>query len=377
MKVLQVLAKSVGGIRQHVATLNKELNVQGVSSDIAGPDNVMEGLCDQEFSFSSPSMKNPLSILKAVDFLASKIAHYDVVHAHGLTAAKLSSMVIKKAGKQIPLVVTAHNVVDPFANGKKYRLMKSFESHVFRIADSIIFPSNFALQQSSLAQADLHKSKVILPVGRTIEDIDVQKALDNREKIRSSYMSNTSDPLVVSIARYSKQKDLETLIVAFSKVLKQIKNAKLIIGGSGSETYKSDLAFLVEKLEIKDSVVLSGFVESPNELIAAADVLAISSRFETVPFVLLESLRLGTPVVTTDTGIAAELSDIESVKVVDVANAKEMSNSMISLLQNNSRDNISIAKDCAENKVFQKYINHKDLIIDIIQQYEAILKPAV
>ena len=60
------------------------------------------------------------------------------------------------------------------------------------------------------------------------------------------------------------------------------------------------LLALADALGIADDVALPGFIAEPYPYLANADLFAFTSRWEGLPFVLIEALALCTPVVSTD-----------------------------------------------------------------------------
>ena len=72
----------------------------------------------------------------------------------------------------------------------------------------------------------------------------------------------------------------------------------MVILGEGKD--KNTLQALIEKENLSEDVLLLGFKENPYPIFKNAKFLVLSSKFEGFPMVLLESLKLGTPVVSFD-----------------------------------------------------------------------------
>jgi glycosyltransferase involved in cell wall biosynthesis len=104
-------------------------------------------------------------------------------------------------------------------------------------------------------------------------------------------------PVVLGIGRLEEQKDFTNLLEAFSTVRAQ-RDARLVIFGEGSQRQR--LIERIAQLGINDCVWLAGFIPNPYPYIKRASVLALSSRWEGLPTVLMESLALGVPIVSTD-----------------------------------------------------------------------------
>lgn len=104
-------------------------------------------------------------------------------------------------------------------------------------------------------------------------------------------------PVVVSVGRFSQQKDFGTLLRAFSLVLERLP-ARLLILGEGPE--RSSLEALVSELGLDGSVDLPGWIRNPYPYMRRADAFVLSSRWEGLPSVLIEALYCGVPIVSTD-----------------------------------------------------------------------------
>lgn len=105
--------------------------------------------------------------------------------------------------------------------------------------------------------------------------------------------------LILSVGRLTSQKDFAFLIEAFNVLVNSDAPAcELLIVGEGPEREK--LEALVDALNLRGKVHLMGWQENPYPFYKAADVFALSSRFEGMPNVILEALAFGLPVVSTD-----------------------------------------------------------------------------
>jgi glycosyltransferase involved in cell wall biosynthesis len=132
-----------------------------------------------------------------------------------------------------------------------------------------------------------HKTSVVYNAGT---DTDLENMA--REPLP---IARPSRPLIVACGRLIAQKDLPTLLRALSRM--QAK-AELWVLGTGP--LKAELIAFAEHLGLSQRVRWLGFVVNPFPYMAAADVFALSSRWEGFANVLVEALACGTPVVATD-----------------------------------------------------------------------------
>jgi glycosyltransferase involved in cell wall biosynthesis len=106
-----------------------------------------------------------------------------------------------------------------------------------------------------------------------------------------------SSPVVLGIGRLVPQKNFLLLLEAFRAVRRE-RMVKLVILGEGPE--RPALESYIERHGLSECVALPGFLANPYPCMSRAAVTALSSNFEGLPTVLVESLALGTPVVSTD-----------------------------------------------------------------------------
>ena len=148
-------------------------------------------------------------------------------------------------------------------------------------------------------------------------------------------------PVVLGVGRLSRQKDFATLVRAFARVRQQ-RAARLMILGQGEE--RDRLEALARELGVADDVSLPGFVSNPYAYISRAAAVVLSSRWEGLPAVLIESLALGTPVVSTDceSGPREILRGGADGPLVPVGDAPRMAEAIATVL---SRARPTIADD--------------------------------
>lgn len=133
----------------------------------------------------------------------------------------------------------------------------------------------------------------------------------------------------VASGRFAHQKGFDLLIEAFAVVKRQQIDAELYIVGrndGGCEECYKEVKRLIEKHGLQDCVKCVGFQDNPYVYIKYADCFVLSSRWEGLPNVMIESLYLGTPVaafkcipvierIVTDgtDGFLAEKEDVKSL----------------------------------------------------------------
>ncbi|MGB5831099.1 MAG: glycosyltransferase [Thiohalocapsa sp.] len=104
-------------------------------------------------------------------------------------------------------------------------------------------------------------------------------------------------PVILGVGELCSRKDFETLIRAFAR-LRRTGACRLMILGRGSQ--RNQLLGLAQDLGVDADFALPGFVSDPYRYMAHAALVAFTSLWEGLGFVLIEALAVGTPVVSTD-----------------------------------------------------------------------------
>ena len=101
---------------------------------------------------------------------------------------------------------------------------------------------------------------------------------------------------VLTVGSLKEQKNHPLLLRAFARI--PDPQARLMLVGMGE--CEVGLRALAGDLEIADRVIFAGFHPDPTPFYRTADLFVLSSDYEGLPTVLIESLSCGTPVVSTD-----------------------------------------------------------------------------
>jgi len=109
----------------------------------------------------------------------------------------------------------------------------------------------------------------------------------------------------LSVARFSEQKDHETLLRAFAQGPANIPGTRLLLAGDGE--LRGRLEGRVEQLGLTGKVTFLGRRTDIPETLAAADVFVLASRWEGNPLSVMEAMAAGRPVVATTVGAIPEL----------------------------------------------------------------------
>lgn len=117
-------------------------------------------------------------------------------------------------------------------------------------------------------------------------------------------------PTLVFVGRIDPLKDIETLLRAFALVLEQVPAARLRLFGpvpEGGQAYMDRCAALAHELGLDDGRArFEGKLSPTTAAYHAGHVVVLTSISEGLPYVILEAMATGRPVVATDVGGVSE-----------------------------------------------------------------------
>lgn len=139
--------------------------------------------------------------------------------------------------------------------------------------------------------------------GRAVERLGVQSP-GRRKAAREELGIPDAALHVVNVGRQERQKAQDVLLRAFASVITELPDAVLTVAGrTGNAT--PALRALAEPLG--DRVRFLGHVADVGQVLAAADVFVLPSRYEGLPGAVIEAMALGLPVVASDIPAVREL----------------------------------------------------------------------
>ena len=115
--------------------------------------------------------------------------------------------------------------------------------------------------------------------------------------IRSELGIGKETIVVVSVARFTLQKQPLKLIKAFSEVCKKVEGVRLLMVGEGEQ--REQAVEMIRQLGLGDKVILQPFRQDVPDVLAASDIFVLPSLWEAFPIALLEAMSMGKAVIGT------------------------------------------------------------------------------
>lgn len=138
-------------------------------------------------------------------------------------------------------------------------------------------------------------------------------------------------------------KGYDEAIQAVNILIKQHKNIRLVIAGTGmqGDNYEKFLRRMVEKLELQDVVEFAGFVEDMKGFYKSSDCLLMCSKAEGLGRVTIEAMAQGVPVIGRNSGGTSEIVEDKLNGYLYRDGSYELSKKMIEMINNNDYHTMS------------------------------------
>lgn len=129
-------------------------------------------------------------------------------------------------------------------------------------------------------------------------------ARESRESLRGEAGFSADDILIGGVFRFEDEKRPLLWIEAAALIARSLPHARFVLYGHG--TLLGQMKELAAKLGVAERLVFAGLTDKPLMAMSLMDILLLSSHGEGLPNVLIEAQAVGTAVVTTLAGGAAE-----------------------------------------------------------------------
>jgi glycosyltransferase involved in cell wall biosynthesis len=233
----------------------------------------------------------------------------EIVHCH-LWISELYGLILKLLfRKSLFLVITKH--LDSFifqgSFGKKFFLKGIFlERIIFCYANHIIFISK-AVKKFFLQKININRQKY----STIYYGIDFDK-FSKYNRIESIYLKkklhiDNKTFIVGCVARHVEQKSLHIVIKSFSLFVKRNPKIKIKLIMIGRGHLEKDLKQLSKNLNIFKKIIWIRNTNDIHKYYNIFDMSCLSSEYEGLGLVLLESLASGVPILATRSGAIPEI----------------------------------------------------------------------
>lgn len=354
----------VGGLESVLSNIVLNLNKKLFNVDVivlAGKGKIGDELEKNGVFLRLLNVSNyhrPSSLNKILRTL--RTGKYDIVHTHGYFAS--TSVRTAAFLARVPVILShVHNTHVTYA--PRHLRMERALSYI----TDIIYCCSNAVREFVIKSEKIQTKKIRVLYNGTREPVQKEPT-----KIPHLPVSiNSSDKIIINVARLVKQKGHEILIEAASKVIMIQPNTIFLIAGDGP--LKGQLEKQINKLKLDGNVFLLGERRDVWSLLNIADIFALpTSGWEGLGLSLVEAMAMGLPLVGSRLGGIPEVIE-NGLNGILVApkDSDQLANALIKLL-----DNEILAKKMGKTgvRLYREKFSLEHMIKTLEEDYLALIK---
>ncbi len=370
MKVLHFVSYSAD--TDYLANLGKGLAKKGIELSFGtlfetgktAPQWINELDNANYFCLQAKSKKNfPLAVLRLAKILRS--SKTDILQTHLYEASLVGILAAKLA--RVPLkILTRHHLDQAHLIGNKLAI--AIDRWEAKNADKVVTLGN-AVREFLISDDGIDGDKIeVIYQGFDFDKFSADE--NDRRRIREEFGLSETDFVIGTIGNFFPTKGHRFLVSSASKLLAEIPNLKLFFVGDSSN--KETLKKQVAELGLSDKVIFAGFRKDVNACMKTVDAVVHPSLSEAFCQVLIETMSVGTPIISTDVGGAKEvITDGKTGLLIPAENVEAITEAIKKIYYNREfAEMISTAgqKSVRERFTIEKMVNHQ------VECYENWLK---
>ncbi len=239
----------------------------------------------------------PLAILRLARLLW--IHRVDILHTHHYEETLIGVLAATIA--RTPKVIIGRHYHDELylmAAGMKLRKLLALESFCNRVANLIVVPSTLIRELLVERQGVPEKKVQVVPYGFDFAANHYRGAGDGVVRSLRRQLDLNDSFVVGNFGRHTVLKGQDYLLEGFSRLLKDIPDARLLMVGDGP--HHSALRDMAKNLHISHAVIFMGWRRDVAGLMAVVDVVVHPTLLDSFPQVMIESLVFSKPLIVTD-----------------------------------------------------------------------------
>jgi glycosyltransferase involved in cell wall biosynthesis len=309
LRILLLLENAGAGSGRHVIDLARGLSVRGHDVTLLYSQSRLEDWFERELR-ASPAVRRatlPMrpglgpadaSTIVAVRRFIQNNGPFDVIHGHSSKAGALARLGgWKTPGVKVYTPHAFYTLGSPAGSATGW-FYASLERVLARLCDGIICVSTAEGRHAESRLAISPMKLFVVPNG-----LDPLPPGD-RMYMRARLGLEDANFCIGFVGRLARQKAVHRLLEAFAAVYAANAHARLVIVGDGSDA--DSLKRLGEQLGLAEAVTWTGAADGI-EMMSAFDLFAMPSLYEAFPYVLLEAMHRGLPILATRVGGVDEL----------------------------------------------------------------------
>ncbi len=253
----------------------------------------LEALGVRTFDLGVPRELDPRAMFRAQRLIAR--LQPEIVHTHLLRADIYGAIGARLAG--VPVVLSTVYAMGDYRREKRRSSDWLIDAACARLPTHAIAVSE-AVKNDCVARHGMNADRVtVIHTG-----VEPPATVDARAAglARASWGCCGEEKVILTLARLSYEKGIDTLIDAASVLRDTHPEVRIIVLGEGPD-HEALQSRILER-QVEDVVKLAGFTRDVWSAIAGADVVCLPSKSEGLPNVLLEAMAMARPIVATRVG---------------------------------------------------------------------------
>lgn len=212
-------------------------------------------------------------------------------------------------------------------DGMMKKLLKFMDQFIAKLNTHILVDGQ-SQREFLIKEKVLTETKSLVLANGSIAGVDTEKFSPDRnarKEIRNSLGIKDDQVVFVFMGRLCKDKGIDELLEAFSKLQTEYSNAYMLLVGSDEENYTEKIRDNYKNLVDKVNFCLYGLTPSPARLLNAGDVFCLPSYREGFGMSVIEASSTGLAVIVSDayglrdsiipevTGLVCKMQDVDSL----------------------------------------------------------------
>ncbi|MCB2295317.1 glycosyltransferase [Clostridium algoriphilum] len=161
-----------------------------------------------------------------------------------------------------------------------------------------------------------------------LKENDVESSvMYNPRSFTSQVKSDMNNKRFLAAGRFNRQKGFDLLIDSFYEFSKKNNDWNLVIVGEGED--KSTMLEQIANYNLNDRITVENFTDDIKQHFLDSSVLLLSSRWEGMPMIVLESLEMGVPIISYDiTAVEALIDNKNEGLIIEKFDTKKFAEAM-------------------------------------------------
>ncbi|HEY0091347.1 MAG TPA: glycosyltransferase family 4 protein [Flavobacterium sp.] len=343
--------------------MNSYYHVIGIAAERKNLEKLAKSEGIDVFPLEMTRKMTPLQDLKTVFQLYSyfKKTKPFIVHTHTPKAGIVGMLASRLAGVPHRLHTVAGLPLLE-ATGTKRRILNFVERLTYTCATKV-YPNSKGLMEIIIQNRFCSKDKLTVLANGSSNGIDTAHfspehfSIGQNLELKRELSIHEKDFVFIFVGRLVKDKGMNELISAFTRLQAENKHLKLLLVGD----YEADLDPLsgqtLKEIKTHPAIISTGFKYDVRPYFAISDVLVFPSYREGFPNGVLQAGAMGLPCIVSDiNGCNEIISDTINGRIIPVKNEQALYSAMRSIVENvEAREDM---RNNARRMIVSRYEQH-------------------